>query len=157
MERPPNGGPARFYSIGLPRFSILMPGDPRSERAAREDRVTDGAKQVLVVDDDPDVLRSFMRLLGEDADVKIALGAEAALKVLESKPFDVIIVDFNMTGPNGGWLLRQVRERHPKVTRVLLSGSSYSELTPYLEPELVDHFLEKPIEAEELIEIVGAG
>ena len=114
----------------------------------------DGRKEVLVVDDDPDVLRSFMRLLEEYADVKVALGAEAALKVLEQKAFDAVVVDFNMTGPNGAWLLRQVRDRYPNIERILLSGSSYSELSHFLDPGLVDRFLEKPLEVEERIEAV---
>lgn len=125
---------------------------------AESDRntVKDGRKEVLVIDDDPDVLRSFMRLLQDYAEVKVALGAEAALQVLASKPFDVVVVDFNMAGPNGAWLLRQVRDRYPDTERVLLSGSSYSELAPYLDPGLVDRFLEKPLEVEELIEAVSA-
>jgi DNA-binding NtrC family response regulator len=118
--------------------------------------VKDGRKEVLVIDDDPDVLRSFMRLLQDYADVKVALGAEAALQVLDSKPFDVVVVDFNMAGPNGAWLLRKVRDLYPNTERVLLSGSSYSELSPYLDPGLVDRFLDKPVEVEELIEAVSA-
>ena len=117
----------------------------------------DGRKEVLVVDDDPDVLRSFMRLLEEYADVKIALGAETALKVLESKHFDTVVVDFNMRGPNGGWLLRQIRDKYPHIERVLLSGTSYSDLSRFLDPGLVDRFLEKPLEGEELIEVVTDG
>ena len=108
-------------------------------------------KQVLVVDDDPDVLRSFLRLLHDDADVKIALGAEAALQVLASQRFDTVVCDFTMVGPHGGWLLRQVRDKYPQVERILLSGSSYSELSPYLEPGLVNRFLEKPLEDDELV------
>ena len=115
----------------------------------------DGRKEVLVVDDDPDVLRSFMRLLEDHADVKVALGAETALKVLESKHFDTVVVDFTMKGPNGGWLLRQVRDKYPHIERILLSGSSYAELSRYLEPGLVDRFLEKPLEGDELIEAVS--
>jgi DNA-binding NtrC family response regulator len=115
----------------------------------------DGRKEVLVVDDDPDVLRSFMRLLQDYAEVKVALGAEAAIQVLGSKHFDAIVVDFNMVGPNGAWLLRQVRDRYPHIERILLSGSSYSDLSPYLDPGLVDRFIEKPLEVDELIEAVS--
>lgn len=112
-------------------------------------------KQVLVVDDDLDVLRSFMRLLEEYAKVQVALGAEAGLEALEAGGFDMVIVDFNMVGPNGAWLLRQVRERYPDIERVLISGSSYAELAGHLEPGLVDRFFEKPLEIEDLIEALG--
>lgn len=117
----------------------------------------DGRKEVLVVDDDPDVLRSFMRLLQEHAEVKVALGAEAAIQVLRSKHFDSIVVDFNMVGPNGAWLLRQVRDHYPHIERILLSGSSYSDLSHFLDPGLVDRFIEKPLEVDELIEAVSGG
>jgi DNA-binding NtrC family response regulator len=112
-------------------------------------------KRVLVVDDDPDVLRTVMRMLDRYVEVKIALGAEQALQVLGGGEIDAVVVDFNMNGPNGAWLLRQVRERHPDVSRILLSGSSYAELSPHLEPGLVDVFIAKPLEFEELLACVG--
>ncbi len=117
----------------------------------------DGRKEVLVVDDDLDVLRSFMRLLEDYADVKVALGAEAAVEALAANSFDIVVVDFSMNGPNGAWLLRQVRDHYPDIERILLSGSAYSELTHHLDPGLVDRFLEKPLEVEELIEAVSSG
>ncbi len=112
-------------------------------------------KRVLVVDDDPDVLRTVMRMLDRHVEVKVALSADQALEVLGVGDIDAVVVDFNMHGPNGGWLLRQVRSRYPKVSRILLSGSSYTELSPHLEPGLVDVFLAKPLEAETLLACVG--
>jgi hypothetical protein len=41
------------------------------------------------------------------------------------------------------------------MERILLSGSSYSDLSHYLDPGLVDRFLEKPLEVEDLIEAVS--
>jgi len=117
--------------------------------------VKDGRKEVLVVDDDPDVLRSFMRLLQDYAEVKVALGAEAAKQVLGSKHFDAVVCDFNMVNPNGTWLLRHVRDQYPHIERILLSGSSYSDLSSFLDPGLVDRFIEKPVEVEDLIEAVS--
>jgi DNA-binding NtrC family response regulator len=117
--------------------------------------IESSAKRVLVVDDDPDVLRTVMRMLDRHVEVKIALGADQALQVLGGGTIDAVVVDFNMHGPNGGWLLRQVRDRYPAVSRVLLSGSSYADLSPHLEPGLVDVFLAKPFEFEELLASVG--
>ena len=81
----------------------------------------------------------------------------SGLRILDARgrPFDAIVVDFNMVGPNGAWLLRQVRDRYPHIERILLSGSSYSDLSPYLDPGLVDRFIEKPLEVDELIEAVS--
>jgi len=109
-----------------------------------------------VVDDDPDVLRTFMRLFKARADVEVVLSADGAVVALERGGFDVVVVDFNMAGPSGAWLLRQVRDRYPKIRRFLLSGTSYAELSEYLDPGLVDHFLAKPLEIDQLLETVLA-
>lgn len=122
---------------------------------------TDGRKRVLVIDDDLDVLRSIRRLLEEYCDVKVALGAEAGLEHMaktqkeEGVLYDVVIVDFNMVGPNGAWLLRHVRDKYPTCERILVSGSSYFDLANFLDPGLVDRFLEKPVDFDELIEAVS--
>ncbi|MFV8750521.1 response regulator [Nannocystaceae bacterium ST9] len=120
----------------------------------------DGRKRVLVCDDDLDVLRSIKRLLEEYAQVMVALGAEAALDHMlkaqaEGTLYDVVIVDFNMVGPNGAWLLRHVRDKFPTCERILVSGSSYFDLANFLDPGLVDRFLEKPVDFDELIEAVS--
>lgn len=112
-------------------------------------------KRVLVVDDDPDVLRTVMRMLERQFDVRVAFSAEQALTVLDEGEIDAVVVDFNMSGPNGGWLLRRVRDRSPNVSRILLSGSTYAELSPHLDPGLVDVFIGKPLEYEELLASVG--
>jgi DNA-binding NtrC family response regulator len=117
-------------------------------------------KRVLVVDDDIDVLKGLMRVIQEYADVKVALGAEAALEHMtkvereEGATYDLVIVDFNMVGQNGAWLLERVRVRYPDAERILVSGSSQFDLNTFLSPGLVDRFLEKPVDIEELIELL---
>jgi DNA-binding NtrC family response regulator len=111
-------------------------------------------RRVLVVDDDPDVLRTLVRSL-RGADVKVALGAEAALELVQREPVDAVIVDFNMRGPNGAWLLRRIRELDAGIYRILLSGSTYADLAGHLEPGLVDQFLGKPLEPDELVDAVN--
>ena len=120
-----------------------------------------GRKRVLVVDDDIDVLKGLMRVIQDYAHVKVALGAEAALEHMdkvkqdEGSTYDVVIVDFNMVGQNGAWLLERVRERYPDCERILVSGSSQFDLNTFLSPGLVDRFLEKPVDLDELIEVVS--
>lgn len=120
-----------------------------------------GRKRVIVVDDDIDVLKAMMRLLEDHASVKVALGAEAALEhMVKSREdgvlFDAVIVDFTMKGPNGAWLLRQVRDKFPDTERILVSGHSYMDLANFLDPGLVQRFLEKPLDFDELIDAVAS-
>jgi DNA-binding NtrC family response regulator len=117
-------------------------------------------RRVLVVDDDFGVLKGLMRVLEEHADVTVAIGAEPALEHMQGLEnhqgltYAVVIVDFNMVGANGAWLLERVRARYPECERILVSGSSLAELDPHLSPGLVDHFFEKPVEIEALIRVV---
>ena len=120
----------------------------------------EGQKRVIVVDDDIEVLKSMMRLLEDHASVKVALGAEAALEHMDKAAedgisFDTVIVDFTMRGPNGAWLLRHVRDKYPECERILVSGHSYMDLTNFLDPGLVQKFLEKPLDFDELIDAVS--
>lgn len=119
----------------------------------------EGQKRVIVVDDDIDVLKALMRLLEGHATVKVALGAEAALEHLDKSKldgiiYDIVIVDFTMKGPNGAWLLRHVRDKYPDMERMLVSGHSYMDLANFLDPGLVQRFLEKPLDFDDLIEAV---
>jgi DNA-binding NtrC family response regulator len=116
-------------------------------------------KRVLVVDDDVDVCRALARLLEDHADVSIAIGAEPALQRMvnhraDGTPYGIVIVDFNMVGPNGAWLLERVRTQFPECRRILVSGSPQDSLAVHLTPGLVDAFLDKPIEIEALIHAV---
>ena len=54
---------------------------------------------------------------------------------------NVVLVDFNMNGHNGAWLLERVREKYPKCERMLLSGSSQFDLSNFITPGLVDRVM----------------
>jgi DNA-binding NtrC family response regulator len=79
--------------------------------------------RILVVDDEPQVVRAMERMLRRDGlEVETAPCAERALALLEARLPDVIISDYRMPGMNGDELLRLVAERHPAVGRILVSG-----------------------------------
>ena len=68
------------------------------------------AGTVLVVDDDPLVLRAIERSLGKSYRVVTASSGEAAWKQLESREFDAVLCDVHMPLPDGPELLRRLRE-----------------------------------------------
>ena len=113
---------------------------------------------VLVVDDDVMTLATLKSVIGshDDVSVEVAMNAGEALKLLESKSVHAIIADFNLVGPNGGLILRRVREDYPNVRRILFSGSPYAEISPQIDRALADMFLTKPIEIDALESILGS-
>lgn len=68
------------------------------------------AGTVLVVDDDPLVLRAIQRSLGRSYRVVTASSGEEAWKQLEGREFDAVLCDVHMPLPDGPELLRRLRE-----------------------------------------------
>jgi len=81
--------------------------------------------RALFVDDDPEMLASIrMRARRHRArwTIKAASGGEAALRLLESESFDVVLTDLSMPHVGGGEVLRQARGLRPSAIRMVLSG-----------------------------------
>jgi HD-like signal output (HDOD) protein len=109
-------------------------------------------RRILFVDDEPKILDGLRRLFRPQRfewDMAFAEGGEAALALLDQSPFDVIVSDMKMAAMDGATLLERVRERHPRVVRIVLSG--YTELEEAFRAAKVAHqFLLKPCDADML-------
>jgi two-component system, NtrC family, sensor kinase len=82
---------------------------------------------LLVVEDDEQVRRALHRVLWRaPCRVLHASGAETAVRILEREPVQAIVSDHRMPGTTGIELLRSVKERWPRVQRVLLTGQADS-------------------------------
>lgn len=110
--------------------------------------------RVLVVDDDPSVLRAVASLLGRVASVTTVQSGEDALHELEHEAFDAIITDLEMPLMNGLVLLEIVRRRWPRTRRLLMSGSVDADIDP--SDPLLDAFLPKPFGPSQLREALAA-
>ncbi|MEO8901645.1 MAG: EAL domain-containing protein [Polyangiaceae bacterium] len=110
---------------------------------------------VLVVDDDPDVLRGVVRLLqSKGYSVTPASNGADAARSLVGRSFDVIISDIKMPGMDGIQLLREVREHDLHVPVVLVTGEpAVSTAVQALEYGAF-HYLTKPVDTEALLRAV---
>lgn len=102
--------------------------------------------KVLLVDDEPAILRTLRRyLLKHGHVVECVSTAVAAMQAVDADPPDVVISDFRMPGGmNGVELLGYVAKNHPSVRRVLLTG--YADLARDESVHLAGiRFLRKPI------------
>ena len=80
--------------------------------------------RVLLVDDDPMVLRSIGRVLRQRGyEVTTATNGEDATNVVDSQSFDVVLSDIAMPGMDGIQFLREVREHDLSVPVVLITGA----------------------------------
>jgi putative nucleotidyltransferase with HDIG domain len=87
---------------------------------------------VLFVDDEANILKALQRLLrNEPCRVLTAARGSEALEVLERERPQVVVSDQRMPEVSGVDLLQAVRQRHPDVIRILLTG--YTEMTVAVE------------------------
>src|SRR6185503_12959818 len=88
------------------------------------------SKRLLFVDDEKMVLDGLRRALHgmrQKWEMNFVDSAAAALQALEQGPYDAIITDMRMPGTDGAQLLEQVKQSHPDMVRVVLSGQSSRE------------------------------
>src|SRR6266542_871849 len=82
---------------------------------------------LLVVDDDDNVRRALRRVLRRTrCRVLDAADASGALALLDQEPVQVVVSDYRMPGMSGVEFLRIVKERWPRIQRVLLTGQADS-------------------------------
>jgi HD-like signal output (HDOD) protein len=82
------------------------------------------------VDDDAMVLAGLRRALHDmraEWQVDFAAGGQAALDAMGRESFDAVVTDMRMPAMDGAELLEKVRDRHPEVIRIVLSGQSEKE------------------------------
>ncbi|MBN2093145.1 PAS domain S-box protein [candidate division KSB1 bacterium] len=86
---------------------------------------------ILIVDDEKDILWSLRQVLETDFHVLTSFTAEEALKILNRNQIQVILADYRLPGILGTEFLKIVRERHPEIIRMILTG--------YAETDVVMH------------------
>jgi putative nucleotidyltransferase with HDIG domain len=108
--------------------------------------------RVLFVDDDPNILQGLQRLLRpmrREWEMSFALGPRDAVALFDQAPFDVVVSDMRMPDMSGAELLARIRDTHPSVARIILSGHSQMESAVH-SAGIAHQFLAKPCDAEAL-------
>ena len=104
--------------------------------------------RVLIVDDDPQVLRSLQRALSEH-EVVTADGGRAALAHIEENPaFDAIVCDLSMDDMDGMELHAELDRRWPSLAGrvVFMTGGAFTEATQTFLARVPNTCLQKPFD-----------
>ncbi len=108
------------------------------------------ARTVLIVDDEPEVLRLIQQMLRpRHVNVLIAPHPAEALEICEREPVHLLISDVRMPEMDGHKLAERVLELHPQASVLLISG--YAKESPLLSNPAQVRFLRKPFFPAELI------
>ena len=120
---------------------------------------------VVCVDDDPYILQMLGFQLGKILDQKCSLleyftnPSEALLNIdqLVAEKIDIIfiIVDYQMPEMTGAQLIRSIKEKHPDLKCVMLSGQANPvSVDSLVKDKLLDSFISKPWDEEVLFNAV---
>jgi DNA-binding NtrC family response regulator len=107
---------------------------------------------ILVVDDEEVVRRAHVRtLMNANCRVHTAANGTDALRVLESEPFDIVLLDLRMPGIDGMSVLKTVKARWPEAEVIVITGYPCVETAKEAIRLGAHDYLAKPLAPEEVI------
>ena len=121
------------------------------------------AKEVLIVDDDPDFVETMEIILrGNDYETRTARNGEEAFKKVKEKKPDIMLLDIMMkTKTDGIWVSEKIRDDDnlKEIPIIMITAVNQdSEMAKFnigkhedMEYMPVNVFMEKPIESEDLL------
>ena len=112
--------------------------------------------RLLVVDDDPDMLRLLsMRLNSAGYKVTAVTSAESALNQLEIEHPQLVLSDVRLPGRDGLALFDEIRKNHPTLPVILLTAHGTIPDAVEATARGVFTYLTKPYDARELLEKIS--
>jgi ActR/RegA family two-component response regulator len=108
--------------------------------------------RVLLVDDETDFLETLLkRLHKRHLDAVGAISGEEAIATLGHAPFDVVVLDVRLPGIDGVETLRRIKQQHPLVEVILLTGHANMEVAVKgMELGAFDYLM-KPVDLDDLL------
>lgn len=110
--------------------------------------------KLLVVDDEKELSLTLSDIyLRQGYKVETAFSGEEALRVIQSAPFDVILLDIEMPGLSGFDVLKSVKGTHPSTKVIIMTGhKEYEKQSRLLH---CDEFLRKPFSLDSLTSLLS--
>ena len=121
--------------------------------------VLDHPTKLLLVDDDPSMVRLLTKIIEREYDGQIELASltdpSEARRRIETQVVEILITDLEMPGVNGLELLRCAKRRNASTQVLFMTGNSTLDaLTDALELGATDYLL-KPVDRAQLVKLVG--
>lgn len=115
-------------------------------------------KNILIVDDEQSIREICKEFLEEEGyKVSLAVDGQDALDKIEYDDFDLFLVDMVMPRMDGLELMKRIKKKQPLAVIVITTGFSSVEGAVKAVHAGAFQYLSKPINAEELLEVVKKG
>ncbi|WP_417819691.1 response regulator [Terasakiella sp.] len=113
--------------------------------------------KILLVDDDEQIRFAMSEVLGGHGyHVRVAENGIQASKILDDENVDVVLLDIFMPECDGFETIGHIRQNHPDLKIIAMSGYGDSEFEPlrYAKTLGADDALAKPFSAEQMVEML---
>jgi DNA-binding NtrC family response regulator len=109
--------------------------------------------RILILDDDQGVLNCFQTLLAQAGrfEIEVLSDSTRALETIASGRFDLILLDMDMPVVSGMTVLRHVRQEHPGIAVVVITGVGDVELAVESMKLGAHDYLCKPVKTDRLV------
>lgn len=108
--------------------------------------------KILVVDDEPNILRSLQGVLEDEGyETVVAASGESALEELRKDPPDVVLLDIWLPGMDGLEVLNRIKTSYPALPVIIISGHGTIETAVRATRLGAFDFVEKPLSLERVL------
>jgi DNA-binding response OmpR family regulator len=117
--------------------------------------LTDNKKNILVIDDDKSILRTFTRILQKSGyQIDVAETGKEALDKAKKKNYDLALIDIRLPDMDGTDLLVKLKQDMNNAIKIMITGFPSLETGVKALDEGADAYLVKPVKPEELIALI---
>ena len=110
----------------------------------------------LIVDDDQEVRKTLASILESVGySVKSAENGKDAIRMCETASFDFALIDIELPDIKGTELLRILKQKQPKMVKIIITGHPTIENAARSVNEQADGYIMKPFNVPELLEIMS--
>ena len=115
--------------------------------------------KILIIDDEPYILLMLKKMLEKSGhEVELAINGREGMDLFEEKPADMIITDIIMPDKEGLEIILEMRNAHPDLKIIAISGGGRVSPESYL--ECAKHFgaervFQKPFTQKEIVTAVN--
>ena len=111
--------------------------------------------EILIVDDDQSVATAFERFLRHEGhDCTLASNAEDALRLIDERNPDLVMMDIRMPGTDGLQALQQMRNAHPDLYVVMMTAYGTSQTSIDAIRGGAFEYLTKPLDLNQLRSVI---
>lgn len=148
-------------ALSSPDTESNLESHPLSEADTLESQTTDSPKRIMIIDDSPGMLKAIKEQLGSDYEVATAISGKIALKYLQNKTVDLILLDYAMPEEDGPAVFEKLLA-NPKTANIpviFLTGINDSAMIQKALSLKPRGYMLKPVDKETLLtkvhEILG--